>query len=513
MSNIALPVELVARFRGTALARLERVEAGWSALLRGDTAPELAAEIQQEMHTLKGEARMMRFTGLATLCHAVEGLLQAAACRGYVVPEDVDVVATMAIRFMIVLLRRKDEAPSGMDVDGFVTQIEEILVELTASTPSVMVPPKHTQRPSIVVEMPDRVSTGTQQRLAALATRIFVEHVAAGRGRGRLGDVFRGLVEEVRAITSIALAPRLARHEEATLALAESLGKRVKLVLDAGDMRVRAEAAEAVEVMLLHALRNAVDHGIEPLAVRREKGKPEVAQIVVASRLVSGVSGLAGSSGSGSMIEIVVEDDGVGVDLDKVRARAVELEFLTPSQLAASSEADLLELLFRSGMSTRREITDISGRGIGLDAARAAVMRAGGRVSISTNPGRGTRIAVLLPQPNRTMPVACFPARGADFVFAVGAGAGVRIEPSEGGMPALDPVEVFDMAPPFGARSGEGARFEVSRGDTRYTLRAGGVPWLGVANRICPTAEDCPAEVVLVDGEEVLLLRPELLGA
>ena len=164
-------------------------------------------------------------------------------------------------------------------------------------------------------------------------------------------------------------------------------------------------------------------------------------------------------------------------------------------------------------MSTRTEITDVSGRGIGLDAARAAVVRAGGRIAMTTSPGRGTRLSVVLPQPSGTMAVACFPARGADLVFAVGAGAGVRIEPSEGGMPALDPVEAFDMAPPFGARSGEGVRFEVSRGDTRYTLRAGGVPWLAVATRICPTAEDCPAEVVLVDGEEVLFVRPEFLGA
>lgn len=503
MSTAALPVELVARFRGAALERLERVEAGWSALLRGDGDDALAAEVQQEMHTLKGEARMMRFAGLATLCHALEGLLSAAASHGHVVPEDVDVVVTMAIRFMVVLLRRKDEAPVGMDVEGFVTQIEEILAELTATAPlSMAAPPRvMTQRPATTVDLPDRVSLATQHRLSALATRVFLEHIAAGRGRSRLADVFHGLVDEVRAVTSIALAPRLERHAEATLTLAESLGKSVELVLDARDVRVRVDAADALEVVLLHALRNAIDHGIEPPAERREQGKPSVARIFVAGGAIDGG------------IEITVEDDGAGVDLEKVRARAIDLGILTKEQASASSDVEVMDLVFRPGMSTRTEVTDVSGRGIGLDAVRAAVVRVGGRISLTTSAGRGTRLSVVLPQPCRTMPVACFPARGADFVFAVGAGAGVRIEPSEGGMPALDPVEAFDMAPPFGAKSGEGVRFEVSRGETRYTVRAGGVPWLATATRICPTADDCPAEVVLIDGEEVLFVRPELLGA
>ncbi|WP_170319923.1 ATP-binding protein [Polyangium spumosum] len=498
MSSAALPSELVVRFRGVALTRLDRVEGHWGNFMHGEGGLELAAEMQQELHTLKGEARMMHFGGLATLCHALEGLVAAVARRGRRVPEDVDPVVTMAIRFMVVILRRKDAAPAaGMDVDGFVRQIEEVLAEISADAePEAPVPVPEPR--SAAFDLPDRVSMVTQQRLAALAARVFVEHVAAGRARGRLGDVFRALAEEVGSLSAIPLAPRLSPHEEAARALAESLGKDVRVAFDVGDVRVRAEVAEAVEVVLLHALRNAVDHGVERPEVRRAAGKPERASIVVSARQ------------KGAEVEMSVEDDGAGVNFDAVRERVVDLGLSTAEGAARARDDDLTELLFRPGMSTRTEVTDVSGRGIGLDAARAAIQRVGGRVALSTRRGQGATLRIRVPQASHLLPVVCFPARGADLVLAVATSGGVRVVPAEGGMPAVDPVEYFDMAPPGGARSGEGVRIEVRRGEARFTLRGGGEPWAALATRLCPTADECPAEIVCVDGMDVLLVRPEV---
>ncbi|MDI1478329.1 ATP-binding protein [Polyangium sp. y55x31] len=497
MSQAALPSELLARFRGVALERLDRVEGDWGNFMHGESGPEVAAVMQQELHTLKGEARMMHFGGLATLCHALEGLVAAVARRGRRVPEEVDLVVTMAIRFMVVMLRKKDAAPSaGMDVDGFVRQIEEVLAEISADEPEAPVPVPESR--SAPVDLPDRVSMATQQRLAALAVRVFLEHVAAGRARGRLGDVVRALSEEVTSLSAVALAPRLAPHELGARGLAESLGKDVHVAFDVADVRVRAEVAESVEVVLLHALRNAVDHGIERPEARRAAGKSPEASIRVSARQ------------KGGEIEISVEDDGAGVNLEAVRRRAIDLGLSTPEIALRAHDDELAELLFRPGLSTRTEVTDVSGRGIGLDAARAAIQRVGGCISISTRRGQGTTLRLRVPQASHLLSVTCFPARGADLVLAVATGPGVRVLPAEGGMPAIDPVEYFDMAPPGGARSGEGVRFEVRRGDARFTLRAGGAPYAAVATRLCPTADDCPAEIVMVDGTEVLLVRPEV---
>jgi two-component system, chemotaxis family, sensor kinase CheA len=497
LSPAALPSELVVRFRGVALERLDRVEGDWGNFMHGDGGTELAAEMRQELHTLKGEARMMHFGGLATLCHALEGLVAAVARRGRYVPEEVDLVVTMAIRFMVMMLRRKDASPgAGMDVDGFVQQIDGVLADLAAEEPEAPMPLAVSR--AAAVDLPDRVSMGTQQRLAALAVRIFVEHIAAGRTRGRLGDVVRALSDEVASLSAVTLGPRLAPHEEAARGLAECLGKEVRVAFDVGDVRVRAEVAESVEVVLLHALRNAVDHGIEKRDARRAEGKPAVASIRVSARQ------------KGPEVEIAVEDDGAGVNLEAVRERAVDLGLSTPERAARARDDDLTELLFRPGMSTRTEVTDVSGRGIGLDAARAAIQRVGGRLAISTRRGQGTTLRIRVPQASHLLPVCCFPARGADVVLAVATGSGVRVVPAEGGMPAVDPVEYFDMAPPGGARSGEGVRIEVRRGESRFTLRAGGEPWTALATRLCPTADDCPAEIVSVDGAEVLLVRPEV---
>ncbi len=496
MSTSALPSELLTRFRSVALERLDRVEGDWGSFMHGDGGEGLAAGMQQELHTLKGEARMMHFGALATLCHALEGLVAVATRRGRV-PEEVDLVVTMAIRFMVVFLRRKDTAPPArMDVDGFVLQIEEVLADLSAEEPDAPAPMVAAR--SAVVDLPDRVSLSTQQRLAALAVRVFLEHVASGRARGRLGDVVRALSEEVASLAAVTLAPRFAPHEEAARGLAESLGKEVELVFDLDDTRVRAEVAESVEVVLLHALRNAVDHGIEGPEARRAAGKHRAAKIVVSARQ------------RGAEIDISVEDDGAGVNLEAVRARAVDLGLSTPERAARARDDDLTELLFRPGMSTRTEVTDVSGRGIGLDAARAAIQRVGGRLTLASRRGQGTTLRIRVPQASHQLPVVCFPARGADLVLAVAAGTGVRVVPAEGGQPALDPVEVFDIAPPGGAESGEGLRIEVRRGDARFTLRAGGEPYAALATRLCPTADDCPAEIVSVHGVDALLVRPEL---
>jgi len=497
LSAIALPADLVVRFRSVALARLERVEGAWSSFLHAEGETERATEVQQELHTLKGEARMMQFVGVATLCHALEGLVEAASRRASNIPEEVDLVVTMAIRFMVVLLRRKDaEAPATMDVEGFVQQIKEVLKDLEEEEP---------QRPSMpgparamLVDLPDRVSRSTQQRLAALAARVFLEHIAAGRARGRLGDVVRSLAEEVAALSSVTLAPRLVMHAEEARSLASSLGKDVEVVFDLGDTRVRAEVVEAVEVVLLHALRNAADHGIERREGRRAAGKPDVATIRVSAR------------NEGSSLEITVEDDGAGIDFSAVRARIVALGVVSAERAAEASEDELVELCFRPGISTRTVVTDVSGRGIGLDAARSAIQRVGGRIRIVSRPGLGMTLSIRVPQASHVLPVVCFPARGADLVLAVATAPGDTVGLASCGMPALDPVEIFDIAPPGGAESGEGVRIELRRGDARFVVRGGGDPYPALATRLCPTSDDCPAELVSVGGMNVLLVRPEL---
>jgi two-component system chemotaxis sensor kinase CheA len=173
--------------------------------------------------------------------------------------------------------------------------------------------------------------------------------------------------------------PRLVRD------ISRQLGKKIELV-------TRGEGTEADKTIvdrlfepLLHLVRNAVDHGIERPEVRLTAGKPETATISIeASRI-------------GDRFLIQVVDDGRGIEPGMVRRRASEKGIMPPEELAALTDEQVVELIFAPGFSTTSEISDISGRGIGMDVVRSTVERIGGRVSLQSRTGIGTTVQIDLP--------------------------------------------------------------------------------------------------------------------
>src|SRR5262249_10298648 len=136
---------------------------------------------------------------------------------------------------------------------------------------------------------------------------------------------------------------------------------------------------------LLHLLRNACDHGIEPAAARTTAGKPERGVVRVRA------------SHEGNRIVVQVSDDGAGIDRDRVRACAVKAGLVTVEEAAALDEGPLLGLLFRPGFSTARQVSEVSGRGVGLDAVKTRVQQLRGSVAVESTPGRGTTFTLRLP--------------------------------------------------------------------------------------------------------------------
>lgn len=515
-----MPAAIIGRFRSLSLQRLERVEAGWTTLIQHDGDIALAAEVQQDLHTLKGDSRVVGFNDIHLLSHKLEELLSVAHRRGYEVPEEFDLVVTMAVRLMMMLLRTRDGASlGGIDVDGFVQQIDELLAENPVSLIAATSEAGPLSRRSIVQMEPlDHVSPRTQQRLAAVATEVFLQQLrSAGDARARLLEVWGALSRQISEFYAVPLGPQLARHQQAALVLARDLGKEVTVELATGDVRVRADAADALDTALLHLLRNAVDHGVEAPEARERAGKPPAGRIRVHLRVVNDGG------------EVVVEDDGRGVDLEEVRRRGVALEYMTPSEAERAGEPELLDLLLRPGFSTRVRVSDVSGRGIGLDAIRTALARVGGRITLSSRLGQGMTAVARVPQASRRLKVQCFHARGASLVLAVPATYKVtsRLErpldpsaPARRGRAPFDPLEALDVVPGEPREEARGAGGEggdrlivIERDGFEVTLRAGGEPHPRTAERFCPTGDDYPAEVVLLGDMEALLLRPELLGA
>ncbi|MGC1462317.1 MAG: chemotaxis protein CheA, partial [Terracidiphilus sp.] len=173
--------------------------------------------------------------------------------------------------------------------------------------------------------------------------------------------------------------PRIVRD------LSQSLGRRVRLQVEGQDTELDKSLLEAIKDPLTHAVRNSLDHGIEPPEVRQSAGKdPEGTLKLRASH-------------EGSHVIIEVSDDGAGIAVDKVRSKAIERGIVTPERASQLGEHELLQLVFLPGFSTAAAVTNVSGRGVGMDVVRTNVEKIGGKVEIDSRSGKGTTLRLRIP--------------------------------------------------------------------------------------------------------------------
>ncbi|ALJ38472.1 chemotaxis protein CheA [Azospirillum brasilense] len=224
---------------------------------------------------------------------------------------------------------------------------------------------------------------------------------------GRIDSIVGDLQDAVLRLRLLPLSrvfdplPRLVRDT------ARRLGKPVELHLSGGETEADKDILDILGEPLLHLVRNGLDHGIEAPERRRAAGKPEVAAIRVQAFQDSG----------GVVVE--VSDDGAGIDAEAVRRKAVAAGALTAEQAAALNEAEALRLIFLPGLSTSAMVSDLSGRGVGMDAVRGAVEQAGGRVEVASTPGAGTRFRLVLPLTMMVTRLVMVETAGALYGFPV----------------------------------------------------------------------------------------------
>jgi two-component system sensor histidine kinase and response regulator WspE len=173
--------------------------------------------------------------------------------------------------------------------------------------------------------------------------------------------------------------PRMVRD------LARQLDKQVRLDILGGSTEVDRDILDKLEAPLTHLLRNAVDHAMELPDVRRAAGKPETGVIQLEARHRAG------------MLVLMVHDDGGGIDIERLRHKIVERGLTKPEMASSLREAELLEFLFLPGFSTAKRVTEVSGRGVGLDVVQDTVRKIGGSVRVSTRLGQGTTFVLQLP--------------------------------------------------------------------------------------------------------------------
>lgn len=201
----------------------------------------------------------------------------------------------------------------------------------------------------------------------------------------RLNRLTGEVQDRLLTLRMVPVGTLAARLERAVRVTADAQGKAADLVIEGAQVEIDKTVLEEIADPLLHLMRNAVDHGLEPPALRRVLGKGERGRI----RLKA--------THEGTQVVLQVTDDGAGVDSELIREAAVSGGFLAAAEAAELDAEDLFSLLFLPGFSTAGQISEISGRGVGLDVVKTAVARLKGTVSLDSKPEQGTTITVRLP--------------------------------------------------------------------------------------------------------------------
>jgi two-component system chemotaxis sensor kinase CheA len=509
--------------------------------LEKDATPELTARLLRLAHTLKGAARVVKQGAIADLAHALED--SVAAFRGSAQPPGRDRIdALLALVDQMGARAAALDAPPGRGDDAGladraapapyaaaadVDEMLEGLSELHAQLAPVRRARDSIERAQRLAEVLHHqllapIGADAPRAGAARATAEELRAWIAGLERAlstglELAD--RELAQVRRSAEQLRLTPAasmLTALERTARDAAQTLGKRVTFEGRGGDARLGAQVLGAVQNALVQVVRNAVAHGIEPEARRVASGKAAWGRVAVDVRR------------RGRQIAFVATDDGAGIDLEAVRA-AAERRGVAPEVTRALGPDEILRLLLAGGVSTAPAVTEVAGRGVGLDVVRETMQRLGGEVRVTTRPGAGTTVEMVVPTSVAALEALLVQAGGVTAALPLDAVAqSARLEASavvrtaegesvphgEGMLPFSTLARVLDA----GAASHEPRAWSavVVRGDGGSAAVIGVDALLGTravvvrpVPALAPAADVVAGVTVDADGDPMLVLDPD----
>lgn len=395
--------DLLPLFLEEAAARLDRMAV---LLADADADADAAVQVRRELHALKGAGRLMGLSEVAELCHRAEDCMLAEggdgmqAVREIVerVGEIVEDLGNSAVEEVVAEIEERAETPArkpairgGSGELRVATDVVDGLAERSAqmrvTSRSGVSPVQRLFELARVAEKSHaEESLDSLADLAADLRRTALELENVNTTLHRLSE------EQLEAALRIQvqpLRPFLRTLERHTRELARSLGKEVEVATSGGDVQLDRRILEAIREAALHLVHNAVDHGLEDGDERRRAGKSPTGRIHFSAEA------------DGDRVRLVVRDDGRGIDPDAVVQLAVERGLVNPSAAAQLTTAETYQLLELPGFTTRDLATDVSGRGVGLDAVAASFRSIGGDLWIRSSIGEGTLVTVEVPVARR----------------------------------------------------------------------------------------------------------------
>jgi two-component system chemotaxis sensor kinase CheA len=369
--------------------------------------PELLHSIFRVAHTLKGNATSLELSELAGFAHVIEDLLDVFREQQALPGADLISVLLKAVDELRAMVSNAAAAGPPELTPGQQKLRKEIAREVEKRAKRVMTTGEANQESSSAVRV-DMLPGANHRTLRADVDKLdhmlnltgelviaqgrlrqMIEKLDAEQGRAILEmhreaeRLYMDLQSEVMSIRMVPVGPLFRQFVRPVRDLAKSHGKLARLEVVGGDVEVDTTVLEQLKDPLLHLLRNAVDHGFEKPGLRESQGKNPCGLI----RLTA--------AHSGGNIIVKLEDDGAGFDRASILDKAKRLGLLSGKDEIRDEE--LYDLVFRAGFSTAKSVTDLSGRGVGLDVVRRNIDNLRGTVEISSAAGKGSTITIRLP--------------------------------------------------------------------------------------------------------------------
>jgi two-component system, chemotaxis family, sensor kinase CheA len=427
--------DLTKEFIAESQEGLDRMERGLTELETRPEDGELVGEIFRVVHTIKGTTGFLGFDRLEKLAHAGEHLLSALRDGKVTVTSELisGLLSLMdGLRAILVLIEETGgEGARFSDEDGALIAELDLLkgqapgtggspepgnaeVRQVAETGTVAIPIS----PSTSGGLSDktlRIDVSVLNRMMNLVGELVLtrnQMLQSGLAEAnfpelarRLDSVTADLRETVMQARMQPMGNLFGKFPRMVRDLARTCGRSVRMEFTGQDTGLDKSLLEAIKDPLTHAVRNAVDHGIEAPGAR-----------ILAGKAAEGCLRLKAFHQSGSVV-IEVSDDGAGIGLERVLAKAVERRLVTAEQAATMSDREALQLIFLPGFSTAAAVTTVSGRGVGMDVVRANVERVGGSVEVESRLGVGTTLRMRVPLTLAIVPSLVVRSGGQSFAL------------------------------------------------------------------------------------------------
>lgn len=365
---------------------LEHVEIINETLLKLEGEPgnkEYLDLIFRSAHTIKGMSATMGYDDTRELCKNIENIFDnIRKGQEKLVPN----LASALFRCVDLLREMIADEKKKADLKPYLEMLEhpdDTQHTVTESTTAA-------KSPTIRVKMADLDSLVNLVGELVISKMRLEQSLAKGIDESRqvtteLDRLITDLQYQSMKLRLVPIDQVFSRFTRLVRDTSASLGKQVDLVMDSSGLELDRTVLDAITDPLLHILRNCVDHGIETPEERRTRSKPPTGTIKLTAY------------GVGDHVAIKIEDDGRGINLDRIKAKAVEKGLVTEEAAMKMSDDETIHLLGTPGLSTAKEITDVSGRGVGMDVVITQVESVGGNIKITTQKGKGTTMVLTIP--------------------------------------------------------------------------------------------------------------------